>query len=163
MARCGIALRSLLFGAKFTKKMNQIPDLFIRVSENSISRTNYHSIEKTRSRIEVLKAVIDYSFITKKFDKYKFGLRHMSLEIFNSLFSCRNILEFRNLVKHLFKFNLFGYKEITILIFILIINKFRLIRFQVIKNLQKRLIVSMDIEYEPTLCKMHYNGTLKGD
>lgn len=46
-------IRAIVNGAKFEKRLDLPPDVFLRVSDVSLSRTGFHSVEKVQSRISV--------------------------------------------------------------------------------------------------------------
>lgn len=77
-------LRSLLSGMVFTKRMDLPPDVYLRVSYVSISRTGFHSPEKIDSRIRVLTATVDRIVGKGLIERYRGALRHMFTDIFLS-------------------------------------------------------------------------------
>jgi len=82
-------LRSMLEGLSFAKRFDLSPDIYLRVSDVSISRTGFHSPEKLASRITVLREA-GLRIRTKGLqDRYRSGLRSMYLDIF---FSCARSL-----------------------------------------------------------------------
>jgi len=77
-------LRSLLSGLVYTKRMDLPPDVYLRVSYVSISRTGFHSPEKIDSRIRVLGSTIDQMVGQGLMERYRTALRHMYTDIFLS-------------------------------------------------------------------------------
>ncbi|MBK7735528.1 MAG: glycosyltransferase family 2 protein [Chitinophagaceae bacterium] len=52
-------LRAYLNGLNFKKRFDLLPDLFIRISDISLSRTGFHSLPKLNSRIAVFSETAD--------------------------------------------------------------------------------------------------------
>lgn len=77
-------LRSLLMGMTYAKRMDLPPDVYLRVSYVSISRTGFHSPEKIDSRIRVLSATVDRLVARGLMERHRPGLRHMYTDIFLS-------------------------------------------------------------------------------
>lgn len=77
-------LRSLLVGMTYAKRMDLPPDVYLRVSYVSISRTAFHSPEKIDSRIRVLNVTVDRIVARGLMERYRKGLRHMYGDIFFS-------------------------------------------------------------------------------
>ena len=83
-------LRSMLEGLRFAKRVDLPPDIYLRVSDVSISRTGVHSPEKLASRITVLREAGIRIQGKGLQDRYRSGLRSMYLDVF---FSCAKSLQ----------------------------------------------------------------------
>jgi glycosyltransferase involved in cell wall biosynthesis len=75
-------LRVLLQDLKYVKRLDLQPDVFIRISDISLSRTGYHSLQKFLSRLTILKETTDIILQKNKLNQYKVGLRHMFTDLF---------------------------------------------------------------------------------
>jgi glycosyltransferase involved in cell wall biosynthesis len=82
-------LRSMLEGLQYVKRFDLPPDIYLRVTEVSLSRTGYHSPEKLASRITILREVGLRMLDKGKMDRYRKGLRSMYLDIFFNCASSR--------------------------------------------------------------------------
>ncbi len=70
-------LRSFLFPVTYQKRMDLLPDVYLRVSDVSLSRTAYHSLPKFKSRMKVFTNTIARMAVLNKIDHYRQGLRTM--------------------------------------------------------------------------------------
>src|SRR5690606_21008508 len=52
-------IRSFLYPVKYKKRLDLSPDVYLRISDDSLSRINYHSAPKLKSRNEVYRYTID--------------------------------------------------------------------------------------------------------
>ncbi len=75
-------LRALLQDLKYAKRFDLEPDIFIRISDVSLSRTGYHSLPKFLSRLNVLKQTTETILKKNKLNQYKVGLRHMFTNLY---------------------------------------------------------------------------------
>jgi glycosyltransferase involved in cell wall biosynthesis len=81
-------LRVLGLNATYGKAMHLPPDVFIRVSDESLSRTGYNRPEKLKSRISVLSQLTSLYATTGKLERHRNGFRHMFLHLFLTI--CRS-------------------------------------------------------------------------
>ena len=70
-------LRSLLAGYTYQKRLDLLPDVFIRVSDVSLSRTGYNALPKFNSRCKVYRDTVETVIAQQKLANYKKGLRFM--------------------------------------------------------------------------------------
>jgi glycosyltransferase involved in cell wall biosynthesis len=75
-------LRSLLQGLRYVKRLDLAPDVFLRVSDLSLSRTGYHSLPKFLSRLQVLQQTAESIKHKNLLQQYRNGLRHMFADLF---------------------------------------------------------------------------------
>jgi glycosyltransferase involved in cell wall biosynthesis len=87
-------LRSMLEGLRYVKRFDLPPDIYLRVTDVSLSRTGYHAPEKLASRIMILREVGRRMIDIGKLDRYRKGLRSMYLDIF---FNCASSRQGRGL------------------------------------------------------------------
>lgn len=78
-------IRSFLWPMKYAKRMDLPPDVFLRISDVSLSRTGFHSLPKFKSRIEVIKYAIEKVSEKGLLQKYTDGLRYMACDIIAGL------------------------------------------------------------------------------
>ena len=135
-------LRALIGGVKYRKQLQLKPDVFIRISDVSISRTGYHSLPKLKSRISVLKSITERMVAKGLLTKYRKGIRKMCIDLFVNAGSINNI----DIVQELFGFsekhNLFSRQEERKLKRFSTIRKYRLYKIPklnsfCIKEIQK--------------------------
>lgn len=75
-------LRSLLAGMKYEKRLDLKPDVFLRVSDISLSRTGYHSYPKFVSRLEVFQQTAERMEKQLLIKRYRKGLRYMFTDLY---------------------------------------------------------------------------------
>lgn len=75
-------LRSFLNQLKFVKRMDMLPDIFLRVSDISLSRTGFHSLPKLKSRVEVFTQSVHLAQQNNLFQKYQSGFKNLFCNIF---------------------------------------------------------------------------------
>jgi glycosyltransferase involved in cell wall biosynthesis len=77
-------LRVLGMDASFVKCMDAEPDIFIRVSEQSISRTGFHQPEKFKSRVDVFSSTLDLFIQKQKLEFHMSGFRYLFIQLFKT-------------------------------------------------------------------------------
>lgn len=75
-------LRVLLQDLQYVKRLDLQPDVFLRISDISLSRTGYHSLPKFLSRLQVLKTTTATVLQKNMLNKYKVGIQHMFTDLF---------------------------------------------------------------------------------
>ena len=108
-------LRSFIQGLGYAKRFDLPPDVFLRISDVSLSRTGFHSLPKLSSRIEVLVSTYNNLCNHGLFEKYMIGLRYMFIELYlNAVKS-----NYANLISSMLQlqrnWNLFETSELMIL------------------------------------------------
>jgi glycosyltransferase involved in cell wall biosynthesis len=122
-------LRVLGLDANFVKCMDFEPDVFIRVSEQSISRTGFHQPSKFKSRVDVFSSIFDLFIQKQKLEFHISGFRHLFMQLFKTACKLRYseqsnfLLNLPNLIK------LFSMEEIKFFRKYKIISLLRLHRF----------------------------------
>jgi glycosyltransferase involved in cell wall biosynthesis len=104
-------LRVMLQGCTFKKRLDLEPDVFLRVSEVSLSRTGYHSLPKLQSRINVLKETIHTIAAKKKMEQYKKGLHFMASNLLVGAINCNFFTEARDVLKFCTRQHIFSATE----------------------------------------------------
>ena len=105
-------IRSLLWPMKFKKRMDLKPDVFLRVSEVSLSRTGYNTLPKLKSRISVCMDAFETIKNKNLLEKYNSGLRHMGWEIALGAVNSSNFNEAKSFINFLNNSGLFKKEEI---------------------------------------------------
>lgn len=77
-------LRSFLKPLRYAKRMDLRPDIFLRESDVSLSRTGFHSYPKFRSRLKVFTQTLKQASDRGLLQKHAGGLRKMFLDILNN-------------------------------------------------------------------------------
>lgn len=105
-------IRSLLGPVQYIKRMDLQPDVFLRVSEVSLSRTAFNSLPKLQSRMTVF--VYAFETIKKKnaLEKYASGLRHMAGGIILNAVNSSNFSEANQLMDYCRRNGLFTTGEL---------------------------------------------------
>jgi glycosyltransferase involved in cell wall biosynthesis len=106
-------LRSLLYPLHYKKCFDLEPDVFIRVSDSSISRTGYHSLPKLLSRKKVIQLTLQLMQQKNKLERYKSGMRSILIDLFVNVANQRLSNETEALLDMALAFNLFSQKEIV--------------------------------------------------
>lgn len=92
-------IRSLLGGMQYCKKMNLPPDVFLRISDQSMSRTGYDSIIKVRSRVAVFEFALN-NILNKKMDDAEWqALKIMGFHLFTGAVKSAHFTEAKKLLK----------------------------------------------------------------
>jgi glycosyltransferase involved in cell wall biosynthesis len=91
-------LRSLLKPLRYAKRMDLRPDIFLRESDVSLSRTGFHSYPKFRSRLKVLTQTLQQSADRGVLEKHFSGLRKMFLDILSNAARAGYAAEIRELL-----------------------------------------------------------------
>lgn len=81
-------LRVLGMNASYRKALHLPPDVFIRVTEDSLSRTGFNQPEKLKSRIAVLSQLLRLYSSLGKLNQHRAGFRHLFTNLFTSI--CRS-------------------------------------------------------------------------
>ena len=92
-------IRSLLWPMKYVKCMDLAPDVFLRTSLDSLSRTNYHTLPKTKSRAIVFEAAFNKMQEKNVTEKYKEGLQIMGGGIIGSAIKNRHFKIAQDLIQ----------------------------------------------------------------
>jgi glycosyltransferase involved in cell wall biosynthesis len=153
-------LRSLLLGMKYAKCLDLRPDVFLRISEISLSRTAFHSLPKLRSRMEVLKKTVDLIISNKIFFRYKEGLRHMFLDIYKNAVQGRYFTEVYLIIKWQTQWHLFSYWELRYIRLYEKIYKFKIYRITWIVDNYLTLLDSIIMPPKYQLTTNHYDGNI---
>ena len=142
-------IRSILWPLKYTKRMDLRPDVFLRISDVSLSRTGYSSLPKLRSRKTVFKYSCDKIIERGFLSKYKEGLRVMGFDLINSAISSRYFNESEEMIQYCASKNIFSKKELTQLKRFQLLFRIRLYKipslFRVLREKHYQLLPSFEV------------------
>lgn len=105
-------IRSLLWPMKFVKRMDVEPDVFLRISDVSLSRTGFNSLPKLKSRISVFFDTTEALSAKSLLAQYKNSLRYMGWGIVINAINCGYFSEAENVLMHCKKYDLFSSHEL---------------------------------------------------
>lgn len=74
-------IRSLLYPVKYKKRLDLKPDVFLRTSDDSLSRVGYYSVPKMQSRISVYKDACSRVIEIGKYRQYAAPLKVMGIDV----------------------------------------------------------------------------------
>ncbi|MEQ9063196.1 MAG: glycosyltransferase family 2 protein [Vicingaceae bacterium] len=149
-------LRSLLKGLRYVKSMNSPPDTYIRISDESLSRTNYHSLPKYRSRNKVFKSVI-IAMNKQQLGAHIKGLRTMGYDIVVNGILSGHFFEAQKLIQFLASYPVFSKTELRSFSRYLKLRKFRIYKLSFLDDYLSRKIELIKPLAENSLGKIPYN------
>ena len=154
-------LRAMLMGMKYEKRMDLMPDTFLRISDDSLSRVGFHSLPKLRSRASVLIDTANTIHKLRKEGVYGSGLKNMAADIIISAINSNYFDEASNLIKFTSSKNIFSKKEIDRLKQYQVTRKLKLYRIPVVRKIFVDRISSIVPKAESTLGKVKYLQPIK--
>lgn len=153
-------IRSLLKPVKYAKRLDLKPDVFLRVSDGSLSRGGFNSVPKLTSRINVLKYTLETMTSKALLDKYKKGLRVMSTDIIISAINTRMYASAYELFDMVEKARIYSDGELKILHKLLKAHKRKLYRIPFLYKPLHDKVFSMMGKVSTSLVKVKYQPTL---
>jgi glycosyltransferase involved in cell wall biosynthesis len=108
-------IRSLLWPAKYIKRMDLLPDVYLRITDNSLSRGGYYSEPKVRSRLDVFSYAVKTIAEKKLLSQYRDSLRYMGFDLFISMLYSRRLKMASTLLDLLNTYDLVSEKEQSLL------------------------------------------------
>lgn len=149
-------LRSLLKGVKFRKYLQLPPDIFVRSSDDSVSRANYNSMEKLNSRVYVLSSSLINARGENKLEKYKSGFKNLAKTIYLGAVLNKTKKELRPLWKVIDEFELFSDKEKKILKRYKFFNFFKLYKIKLLNKIMLSKLQKIAPAPEKLLLSVRY-------
>lgn len=151
-------LRSLIKGLKYHKRLGLSPDVFIRISDESLSRTGFHSRPKFLSRMQVLTTTIQRMNEEKILKKYIPPLKVMFVDLFENAVVSGYRDQLKNLYSMQSKHRLLNNNEKRILNMFAVLYRYKLYKIPpLLTFFQKKLKLLSTPEYPSTLSKIHYS------
>jgi glycosyltransferase involved in cell wall biosynthesis len=154
-------LRAFIGELKYAKCFNLEPDIFIRISDESLSRTGFFSLPKLNSRLLVFKNTTEALFSKKLIGKHQKGIRHMFIDLFVNANQGKHFGLVSELYRLSNKYNLFSKREEGKLKRFEIMNKFRLYKVPRIQPYLRNEVVKLEQPGETTLGKQLYKREIK--
>lgn len=130
-------LRSLLKPMNYKKRLELKPDVFLRISDTSLSRTGFHAYPKFISRLYVFEKTAESIQVRGLIKEYKKALRYMALDLFISAANSAYQREQEIVFKLLHNLELLSRNEEKRLNYYACMRKYKLYK---IPFLQKRLL-----------------------
>lgn len=154
-------LRSLLQGVKYIKRLDLTPDVFLRVSDVSLSRTGYHSLPKFLSRLQVLGQTAEQIRQKNQLQQYRKGLRHMFTDLFINAANSNYYEQVKEMLQMQKDWNLFSVSEQKHLQRYAFIRKQKLYKVPFLQRSSLRKIANGVNGQEGTLNKISYQKTIQ--
>lgn len=107
-------IRSLLWPMKYIKRLDLRPDVFLRVSDDSLSRVGFYSKSKMNSRVVVYTFACNRIAELNKLLLYKDALRVMGADIVSSVIRSRYFEQLDDILNLCEKYNIFNDSEIKL-------------------------------------------------
>ncbi len=104
-------IRSFLYPVKYKKRLDLQPDVYLRISDDSLSRIGYHAAPKLKSRLNVYKYAVEEIAAKDKMQLYRDGLRVMGVDVLISAINGRLYEESSELLQLTMKHGIFSEKE----------------------------------------------------
>ena len=153
-------IRSFLWPVKHDKRFDLKPDVYLRMSDDSLSRVGYHAPAKVNSRMQVFnyacKAVAEKGLM----NKYKKSLQTMGLEIILSAVFQRQFKAGNETIAIGKKYHLYNQKELRDIRTFLLVHQFKLTKIQSIKSKYFQIVSAIAPKANATVGITPYqNGT----
>lgn len=154
-------IRAFLYPVKYKKFLNLEPDVFLRKSDDSLSRGDYYSLPKMNSRLKVFRYAL--SEIEKKglLNKHKYGLRVMGTDIVISLVNSNLYKEAKLLIKDLGESEVFSKEELSRFKIYSKAHKLKLYKIPAAFKIIKDNALALGINNDVTLNKVKYSPPVK--
>ncbi len=154
-------LRSLLQGVNYIKRLDLLPDVFLRVSDVSLSRTGYHSLPKFLSRLEVLQRTAEQIRQRNQLQQYRKGLRHMFTDLFINAANSNYYQQVKEMLQLQHDWDLFSASEQRNLQRYAFIRKQKLYKIPFLQKSSLRKIANGVHGQEGTLNKIPYQESIQ--
>ena len=149
-------LRSLLNGLKYKKRMELLPDIFLRISNESLSRTDFHSLPKLKSRMQVYFMAVEKIIEIKKMDVFIKAVRHMGASLIISAINSNQFDEAKKIIVFSTAKSIFFKKETDIFLKYLNSKKLKLHKIFFAKKINK-MVDTIVPKTENTLGTVKYS------
>lgn len=119
-------IRSFLWPVKYGKRMELPPDVYLRLSDDSLSRIGYHDLPKVKSRVQVYMYAFKAVTEKKLFSVHKNGLREMGSDILLGMIFQNHFKDSLDFLKRLKQLNLFSKEELKNFKMFLLLRRYKL-------------------------------------
>jgi glycosyltransferase involved in cell wall biosynthesis len=154
-------LRSILNGYTYKKRFDLIPDIYIRVSEVSLSRTGYHSLPKLQSRILVFRQTTISIEDKNQQNQYRTGLRSMGFDLISSAIRSNYFDEAKVLIAFCNAHKIMSTKEQSFFLQYMVLQKIKLLRLPFLRHYFEKKFSSLNTHTENDLGKVKYSQPIQ--
>jgi len=154
-------LRAFLSGCTAKKRFDLPPDLFVRISDVSLSRTGFHSLPKLNSRMAVFKQTAQCMQQQNLLAQYRRGLRSMFCNIFTGAAGSNHFDKVAELLQLQKSYQLFSQKEQNILNRYNFARKYKLYKIPAVQNYLYNKIKAMGVFEKDTIGQYPYQKEIK--
>jgi glycosyltransferase involved in cell wall biosynthesis len=154
-------IRSLLVPLKYNKRLDLEPDVYLRITPNSLSRGGFYSAPKTKSRIAVFSYTCKSMQEKGLFEQYRQELKNMALDITISSILGNQFDQAKAILTLTHTFQLFDAAEKKRLRNFLLIRKLKLYK---IKSLDRYLLKQASVNavhYSSEIGKNKWHSTVR--
>lgn len=152
-------IRSLLWPLKFAKRMDLPPDVFLRVSDDSLSRVGYYSGPKMLSRVRVFLDASNRIKETNQLERYIEAIRTMGLDIIKSAINSRQYGAAQTTIRFCSINRIFNDKQVSYLKKLLLAHRIKLYKLPYWYNSILKDVNRLSIDLESKLCTLKYSNT----
>lgn len=154
-------IRSFLYPVKYKKRLDLRPDVYLRISEDSLSRVGYHAAPKLKSRVKVYIYALEE--ITKRglLHQYSEGLRIMGIDVIVSLIKGRLHKEAGKLIGTSSDYGVFDKSEAKQIKHYMYASMVRLYKIPALFKYVNTKVTSMVAEPDVTIGKIKFGESLK--
>ncbi|MCB0700180.1 MAG: glycosyltransferase family 2 protein [Chitinophagales bacterium] len=149
-------IRSFLYPVKYKKRLDLHPDVYLRISEDSLSRVGYHAAPKLKSRKVVFEYTCTEMAKKQKLDKYTDAVRSMGVDVILSLINGRlydDADELLEITKH---HDIFKREELKYFSQYMNAYKAKLYKLPALFNPIKKRVQDIPMHYETTMNKIKW-------
>lgn len=105
-------VRAILHPMRYQKLFKKTPDVFLRVSDDSLSRVGFNNPEKLKSRVEIFRKLSNLILQKGQVDRCKDGLRIMAVDVILSTVHGKMYKHFDELVAYALETNIFSLDDV---------------------------------------------------
>lgn len=153
-------IRAFLYPVKYKKCLGLKPDVYLRNTDDSLSRGDYHSLPKLNSRLNVFHYALNTIKEKGLVGKYRDGLRVMGTDIMLSLISGKLYLEAKKLSEDMGAAGVFDKGELSQFRLYARAHKLKLYKIPAAFNKIKDSVLELGANHEHTLNKIKYTSSL---
>jgi len=150
-------LRAYLNGLNFKKRFDLLPDLFIRISDISLSRTAFHSLPKLNSRIAVLAQTVNLAQQKGLMQQYRAGMRNMFCNIFIAAAGSNHFSKTKELLQLQKNWQLFKANEEKYFRQYQCMRKFKLYKIPALQNNLYQKLMQFNTSPKDSIGQIAYN------
>lgn len=151
-------IRSIVNNLKYIKRLDLFPDVFLRVSEVSLSRTGYHSIEKLKSRIAVFEYALPEIIKRGPVQSELEGVKSMGVSLILNSLNGNYLSEASQLMKLCRQNRVLSHSQYFLINLYLKLRVFKVDKLPFVNKYFTRLIGGFIPPHNHTLGKIRYAG-----